>query len=256
MERNVKYIWIGAVFFIILIFMVVFIMWLNRVELDSGKYEQYYAYSTSEVDGVGINTPIRYKGISVGRVVNVSFKDIREGIIQVQMLIDSALVLQENSSVVIAQQGLAGANYLSLIQGYGEILQKNEEGRKVLNISKGGLENIINKVSTVGDEAQHLLKNINRAINEENTQTLNASLKDIRDTIQNLKSISQQIDARIKNDEYNMREILLPTLLQLQGSLQDMSKFFRDASYFLDKVDKNPYDSFFGKEAKNIESKN
>nr|WP_317404006.1 MlaD family protein [uncultured Helicobacter sp.] len=253
MERNVRYVWIGAVFFIILILMVLFVLWLNRFELDSAKYTRYYAYSADEVSGVGTNTPIRYKGISVGRVQSVSFKDIKSGVIAITMLIDSKLEIKQNAKVIVASQGLAGANYLSLIQGEGEILQADEDGNKVIMLDKGGLDKILGKAGEISEDITALLANLNRTFNEENLNNLTEMIKELRSSTSSLASLSAQMDRNMKNGEYNVREILTPTLLQLQGSLQDMSRFFNTATRFVDKVDKNPYDSLFGKQ--NTESK-
>ena len=97
---------------------------------------------------MGANTPIRYKGISVGRVQSVGFKDIKSGVIAITMLIDSKLEIKQNAKVIVASQGLAGANYLSLIQGEGEILQANEQGDKVIMLDKGGLDKILGKAGS------------------------------------------------------------------------------------------------------------
>ncbi|WP_104743095.1 MlaD family protein [Helicobacter cinaedi] len=248
MERNVRYVWIGAVFFIILILMVLFVLWLNRFELDSAKYTRYYAYSADEVSGVGANTPIRYKGISVGRVQSVGFKDIKSGVIAITMLIDSKLEIKQNAKVIVASQGLAGANYLSLIQGEGEILQANEDGNKVIMLDKGGLDKILGKAGELSEDITILLTNLNSTFSKENLANLTEMIKELRSSTNSLASLSAQMDRNMKNGEYNVREILTPTLLQLQGSLQDMSRFFNTATRFVDKVDKNPYDSLFGKQ--------
>ena len=248
MERNVRYVWIGAVFFIILILMVLFVLWLNRFELDSAKYTRYYAYSADEVSGVGANTPIRYKGISVGRVQSVGFKDIKSGVIAITMLIDSKLEIKQNAKVIVASQGLAGANYLSLIQGEGEILQANEQGDKVIMLDKGGLDKILGKAGELSEDITILLTNLNSTFSKENLANLTEMIKELRSSTNSLASLSAQMDRNMKNGEYNVREILTPTLLQLQGSLQDMSRFFNTATRFVDKVDKNPYDSLFGKQ--------
>ncbi|CUU40966.1 MlaD family protein [Helicobacter typhlonius] len=250
MERNVRYVWIGAIFFIVLICMVVFVLWLNRFEVDSKKYAQYYAYSSNEVSGVGTNTPIRYKGISVGHVRDVKFKDIVSGIIEVDMLIESSLPIRENAKVIVSSQGLAGANYLSIIQNEGEILQINSEGKKVLEFDKGELDKILAKAGELGDNVDLLLKSVNSVFDEGNIGEISLLLKDLRTSMDSMQSVAKQLDTQMQNGEYNIREILTPTLFALQSSLQDMSAFFTKASAFLDKVDKNPYDSFFGKESK------
>lgn len=253
MERNVRYIWIGSIFFIILFCMIAFVLWLNRFELDSAKYEHYYAYSFDEVGGVGTNTPIRYKGISVGRVLNVDFKDIKEGVIQVSMLIDSQLVIKENAKVVVSSQGLAGANYLAIIQGEGRPIQNDVDGRKILELDKGSIEKIMAKASELSDDLSLLMKNLNKTFSEENLKNITQSIVQLHHATASFQSIADQMDRNIKRGEYNLREILTPTLLQFQGSLQGMNRFFDSASQFVEKVDKNPYDSLFGKQ--NTESK-
>lgn len=254
MERNVRYVWIGILFFVVLILMIAFVLWLNRFEVDSTKYTRYYVYSSDEVSGIGVNTPIRYKGISVGRVRDVKFKNIKEGIIEIQMLLDSNLPVRENAKVVVSSQGLAGANYLSLTQGSGEILKENDEGKRVIALDKAGFDKIIEQASELGSNVDLLLKNTNRMFDENNGE-IHLLLRDLHTTIVYLQKVSEQLHTQMKDGEYNMREILTPTLFQLQGSLQDMSDFFTKASAFLDKVDKNPYDSFFGKESKNTKDK-
>lgn len=253
MERNVRYIWIGGIFFVILVCMIFFVLWLNRFELNSAKYEHYYAYSFDEVGGVGTNTPIRYKGISVGRVLNVDFKDIKEGVIQISMLIDSQLVIKQNAKVVVSSQGLAGANYLSIIQGDGQPIQTDSDGRKVLELDKGSIEKIMAKASELSDDVSLLMKNLNKTFNEESLHNIAQSIEQLRQATASFQSIANQIDRNIKNGEYNLREILTPTLLQFQGSLQGVNRFFDSATQFVEKVDKNPYDSLFGKQ--NTESK-
>lgn len=254
MERNVRYVWIGVLFFIALGLMIAFVMWLNRFEVDSARYTQYYAYSSDEIGGIGANTPVRYKGISVGRVKSVAFRDIKEGTIQIEMLIDSQLLVRENARVVISSQGLAGANYLSLIQGEGKALEKNNEDRMVIELDKGSLDKIMSKAGELSDDMAALLKNLNNTLSDENLKEIAILLKSLEQSAHNLNNLSIEVNKNMQNGEYNMREILTPTLFELQKSLQDMSRFFNNASIFLDKMDKNPYDSLFGKR-KNTESK-
>lgn len=91
---------------------------------------------------------------------------------------------------------------------------------------------------------------MNSVFDEGNIGEISLLLKDLRTSMDSMQSVAKQLDTQMQNGEYNIREILTPTLFALQGSLQDMSAFFTKASAFLDKVDKNPYDSFFGKESK------
>lgn len=248
MELNVRYVWIGFLFFLTLIFMIIFILWLNRFELDSSKYHIYYAFSKDEINGVGVNTPIKYKGISVGRVLEVDFKDIKQGIIQVKMLLDSSLDIRQGATIVVSSQGLAGANYLNLIQGSGKLLESSSE--RILEIDKSSLEKILSGAGKLSDDVNEILKNTILFVNEKNAQELSLMLKEIRASLEHLSSISALLDKNLKKGEYNLREMLFPTLLQIQSSLQDMSKFFNKASHLVEKIDKEPYESIFGKSKK------
>lgn len=247
MERNVRYISIGIVFFAIVIGFVFFVLWLGRFDFNSSGSSTYYIYTQDEVSNIGVNTPVKFKGIGVGKVSDVRFENYNTGLVKITLTIDSGLEVREDSYLSVGSGGLAGANYLALSQGE----SANLNTTKILELKKGGLDVLLQKVEDIGDRTASLMTSLT---NEENLKNLNEILanlskisKDIAQATNKLDSITHRVDNNFKNGQYDLRAIISPTMLQLESSLLEMDNFFAKATRLVDKIEQSPYDSIFGK---------
>ena len=247
MERNVRYVSIGVVFFAIVIGFVFFVLWLGRFDFNANSEGTYYIYTQDEVSNIGVNTPVKFKGIGVGRVSDVRFEDYNTGLVKITVIIDAGLEVREYSYLSVGSGGLAGANYLALNQGE----SKNLNTTKVLELKKGGFDILLQKVEDIGDRTASLMTNLT---NEENLKNLNEILanlskisKDIAQATHRLDSIAHRVDSNFKDGQYDLRAIISPTMLQLESSLLEMDNFFAKATKLVDKIEQSPYDSIFGK---------
>ena len=75
----------------------------------------------------------------------------------------------------------------------------------------------------------------------------NIRLKDMAQITKRLDSITKAVDTNLQSGQYDVRAILNPSLLQLQDTLLQVDRFFSKATHLVDKIEKNPYDSLFGK---------
>lgn len=253
MERNVKYVSIGVVFLAIVIGFCVFVLWLGRFDFNASKYHTYYVLTQDEVSSVGVNTPIKFKGIAVGKISDVGFEDLAQGIIKITLAIDSSLQVREDSYITISSSGLAGANYLAFYQG--QSTQPNTS--HIIELKKGGLDVLLQKVEVIGDKSLDVMSNISELTNPQTIQNIQNTLlylsqisQDITQITKRLDSITRVVDTNLQAGQYDVRAILNPSLLQLQETLLQVDQFFSKATHFVDKIEKNPYDSLFGKQKK------
>ena len=75
MERGVNYIFIGLCFIATLIGLVVFIFWFGGNDEFGNSVKKYKAYSKVAVAEIKPGSSIKYKGINVGKITNINFKD-------------------------------------------------------------------------------------------------------------------------------------------------------------------------------------
>lgn len=250
MERNVKYLSIGIVFLGIVIGFCVFVLWLGRFDFSTDKYNTYYILTQDEASSVGINTPIKFKGIAVGKIADVGFEDLTQGIIKITLALDSNLEVREDSYVSIASSGLAGANYLAFFQG--NSTQPNTS--HIIELKKGGLDVLLQKVEAIGDKSLNVMNGISDLTNPQTIANLQDTFlylsqisQDMARITKRLDSITKIVDVNLQAGQYDVRAMLNPSLLQLQDTLLQIDHFFSKATHLVDKIEKNPYDSLFGK---------
>jgi len=68
MSNKVNFTFVGIVILTILIFMFVFIVWLGRPN-NKENFTKYYIYFNESVAGLNIKSPVKYKGVNVGKSV-------------------------------------------------------------------------------------------------------------------------------------------------------------------------------------------
>ncbi|MCI6313052.1 MlaD family protein [uncultured Helicobacter sp.] len=250
MERNVKYVSIGIVFLGIVIGFCVFVLWLGRFDFGVSKYKTYYILTQDETSAVGVNTPVKFKGIAVGKIDSVSFEDLAQGVIKITLSIDSNLEVREDSYISIASSGLAGANYLAFYQGQSPQLNTSH----IIEFKKGGLDILLQKMQAIGDKGLSVLSGVSELTSPQTIENLQKTLlhlsqmsQDMAHIMKRLDSITASIDTNLQSGQYDFRSMLNPSLLQLQETLLQADHFFSKATHLVDKIEKNPYDSLFGK---------
>lgn len=252
MERNVKYVSIGIVLVCIVIGLCFFILRLGRFDFAASSHKTYYIYTQDELGSIGVNTPVKFKGIGVGKVSSVDFADLSRGQIQIAITLDSALKIKEGAFLSITSSGLAGANYLALTQGDGAIKDGN-----TIELRKSGLDTLLQKAASISDKADEIISNIIKTTNQHNLDNLSELLETLKIVGSNLNTLTKRLDSLVskidenfENGQYDVRAILNPTMLQLQDMLSQMNTFFSRATHLVEKIDKNPYESIFGKQKK------
>ncbi len=87
MTQRVSYITLGAVVFFSAIFIFIFAFWLHHKH-DSADLNPYLIFFHSSVSGLSKGSAVKYKGINVGIVedISISEKDIEE--VRVEVSID------------------------------------------------------------------------------------------------------------------------------------------------------------------------
>ena len=250
MERNVSYSAIGFLFIATMFFILAFIFWGDKINSDSG-YKTYYLYSQKEI-GVREDSPIRYQGINIGRVKKIGFKKDNIGTVQVDMLIDKNIPIRKDAYIVADSQGLAGINFLSLKQqNSGDVIGESDE--PVIRLGQNTFDKIIDRVDSASGDAQAILNNLGSIFSTQNAETISKILDSLNSGLYGLESTKGEIDVLMKNlnkkldnGEFDIKAIMMPTLIELESNLQEMNRVLNKGSIFLDRLEENPYNTIFG----------
>ncbi len=253
MERNVNYTLIGAIFCILTIAMIAFIFWIGRFGIDERRVKIYKVYTQDEVSGISTNTPVKFKGITVGNVVGMGFKKGEIGTVQIDVAINKKIPVREGSDLIIDSDGFVGMNYLNLRQNEkGKIIENDDEA--TLFLTKNTLGKILESAAGMSSDLQEIVNNVKVVADSKN-------LADIRDMLLSLEGTKQHLDATLVSankllkdldqallkGDFNFKEILVPILNRSNMSLQILNTFLEKGNHFMDRLERDPYETLLGK---------
>lgn len=259
MERNINYTVIGSIFFAVVVCMVIFIFWIGRIGVDDSKYQAYEVYTDKEISGISINTPVKYKGITIGSVTSIGFDKDKLGTVKIGLNISSSIPIRKNSMVTPDSDGLAGLGYLSLEQSKdGSFIGKDDP--HILNFKQNFMGKIASQADEVTKELLDVLKNIKDLTDTQNIKSisniirsldsLSTTLAETKDEINGLSKNSNlllsNLNSKIEGGEYDVKKMLNPVIIELETGLKNMNQFFEKGSGMLEKFDNDPYNTLFG----------
>lgn len=271
MERGVNYIFIGACFMLSLIGFVVFIFWFGESGFFKDEVRIYKSYTKRPL-AIKADSLIKYKGINVGRVQNINFKDNNFEEIEITLEIRKDLPIKANSTLRVEQSGILGASFLALIQN-----EKSTEIAKdgaVLMIGGDSMSQIMDAIPSIAGKVDYLLDSANGVLSEENAKNLTAILlsvneaakninilaqslsrntQDIEKIIANVSKIAQSteqitntLNAKVAQGEYDLRSTIAPALGAIEGAMNELNAFAKNGSVLIQNLEQNPYNTIFG----------
>lgn len=271
MERGVNYIFIGACFMLSLIGFVVFIFWFGESGFFKDEVRIYKSYTKRPL-AIKADSLIKYKGINVGRVQNINFKDNNFEEIEITLEIRKDLPIKADSTLRVEQSGILGASFLALIQN-----EKSTEIAKdgaVLMIGGDSMSQIMDAIPSIAGKVDYLLDSANGVLSEENAKNLTAILlsvneaakninilaqslsrntQDIEKIIANVSKIAQSteqitntLNAKVAQGEYDLRSTIAPALGAIEGAMNELNAFAKNGSTFIQNLEQNPYNTIFG----------
>ncbi len=223
---------------------------------DHTEQREYRILSEIPVSGLNSQAAVRYRGVTVGRVQDITLDPTNPNRIFINIAVDATLKLNKDTYAELASQGLTGLSYIEMDSpGTNNAplddtpIPLRQSGMKKMMESGMG---IIEKTAKLEENADKLLTSLNRLLTEENTRKI-ASL------LENMERSSAALEPLLKSsqhtsdkagkllDEINPRELSAtldavrqaslsaretaetarPTLLQVQKSLAEFERMSR-----------------------------
>jgi phospholipid/cholesterol/gamma-HCH transport system substrate-binding protein len=190
METRASHIAVGAFVLVLFVGLMGFVAWLSRYSGDE-TYAYYDILYSGDVTGLNEDGPVRYRGITVGRVAEMQIDPENFEQVRITIEVDATTPLRADSFATIEPQGITGVLYVLLSggsEGAGPLPVTTEPPYPVIPSRPGKLAQIFESVPETLARATVLLEQITLLFSEENRNA-------ITDTLANLESISGKIDA-------------------------------------------------------------
>lgn len=147
--------------------------WLGGAHIAESEYEILSRYP---VHGLNPQATVRYRGVDVGRVSDIRIDPADPQAIAISILVDSRLQLTRGCFADLASQGLTGLSHIELDDSgqdktplaRSKIPMRESELSQLMNSGK----ELISKTGQLEEDADRLLKSLNRLLDERTTQKI------------------------------------------------------------------------------------
>ncbi|OEK07682.1 ABC transporter substrate-binding protein [Flavivirga aquatica] len=216
---------------LVLLGVILFIFGFNYLKgqnlLDSSR--TYYAVYDN-VEGLIPSTPVTISGLSVGKVVNISFKEDNSGKILVKLLVDSEFQFSKNSKAELYETGLIGGKAIAIIPAF-DNAENAKSGEYLQGGLKAGLTDLLGqkltplqgKIEKMMTSADILLSNLNDVFDAKTKENLKISIAELSTTMRSFKNTSVSLNQIIKGNQNNIDKVL-SNANKLTGDLSNITE--------------------------------
>ncbi len=179
MNNKVNYTIVG--FFVLagMFLMIVFSYWLLQ-PANEKEVKTYVIYFDESVLGLNLEAPVKYRGVSVGKVTNLQIKQDNSQQVEVHISILKTTPIKVSTRAKLTSQGITGLSYINLTMGDNSapLLEiSNGDKYPVIKTIPSFFETIEKSFGNVSTNLSKTLSGTQKLLNEENQQQIKLLLK-------------------------------------------------------------------------------
>ena len=239
METKVNYTIVGIFVLVFSMALIAGVVWLGAGAEYRKSYNDYHVYMNESVAGLNLNAPVRYRGVSVGRVKEISIAPDKQESVRLLLEIESGITIRESTVATLRSQGLTGIATIELSGGDAQspVLEaKNGEKYPVIRSAPSLMTRLDATITPILTNLNESIGRLNDTLSEKNRADLSRILSDLAKLSDILARRSNEIDSGVidaskmlANGEKASES--LPQLIQRLGKTADeFEKMAKDAS--------------------------
>jgi phospholipid/cholesterol/gamma-HCH transport system substrate-binding protein len=209
MNNRVNYTFVGSFVLVGIILILSLSYWMLRPS-DDAKISQFNIYFDESVLGLNIDAPVKYRGISVGKVTHLKISPNNSEQVEVHISILSSTPIKESTVARLTAQGITGLTYINLTLGKEsspELKKKAGERYPTIKTVPSFFENMEQSLDGLSIDLTKTLMGTHKLLNDKNqveianilknsaslSEKLNKLLDD--ETITHLQKASENLDS-------------------------------------------------------------
>jgi phospholipid/cholesterol/gamma-HCH transport system substrate-binding protein len=178
---------------------IVVVYWIGHFERERNIY---YVSTRKSVSGLNPESTVFYRGIAVGKVLDVHFDPNDSGTILVPIEVDKSIVLSKGVYATLQLKGVTGLTQIDLEDAdqLGVRLPPGDDPANRIPL----MPSLADKLMTTGEDilkkAEHIMARLSVFLSDENE-------KNVSDTLSNLKSLSDKLNQLQKSVDKALAEV-------------------------------------------------
>lgn len=250
METEQHYFRVGVYIVALTAGLMLFAAWLMSDGIDdSNDYRIYFAESVS---GLSLGSPVKYRGVNVGQVMDIAIdkKDPR--------YIRTTVAIRDDTPVTVGMvaslklQGITGAVYVELSGGQPgaqDLAESQPKNRvPVIPSEASSINAIMMQLPQIMDKLSHFADQLAKLSTDENIAQFSETLSNLHALTGNLNGLTSDTRKVLRNTKGNIIE----STEQMNATMGNLRKASRDISNVTDRVEEDPSSLIFGPDEEGI----
>lgn len=210
METKVNYTIVGVFVLLLGAALIGGILWLSAGSKYNNAFDVYVAYLSESVSGLNVNAPVKYRGVEVGRVLEIALDPENPQRVRLMLGITHGTPIKTDTVATLRLQGLTGIAYVELSGSTREAppLTANP-GQKYPVIATGPslLARLDTAVSDLLTNLNGTAQNVNAILDEETRQSFKQALRDISRVTRTIADNREEIESGIHDAAQAAKEL-------------------------------------------------
>lgn len=165
-------------------------------------YQRYLVYMTDSVSGLNVDAPLKFRGLDVGKVEQISLDSENPERIRLLLLVQQGTPVKEDTVASLEYQGLTGIASVNLTGGRADSpALKRQEGEEypVIIARSSIFSNLDMTLSELLSNLIQTSSSINELLNAQNRANVARSIENIAALTDKFEAQSRQLDTIIEN---------------------------------------------------------
>ena len=159
------------------------VLWLGSGRLSQKQYGTYLAFFTVSVSGLNLHAPVRFRGVAVGSVREISLDPANPERVRLVLEVEQGTPVKEDSVAILGVQGLTGLAYVELsggTRGSPELRAGPDEPHPVIRTGPSLMRRLDTAGTTLLANLDEATRRVNDVLDKETRATLRATIADLR----------------------------------------------------------------------------
>ena len=235
MNNRVNYSLVGFLVLFSIFMMLVFGYWLLKPSQEE-EMQKYHIYFHESVLGLNLDAPVKYRGISVGKVVELKINPGNTEQVQVLVNILKTTPIKSSTVAKLTSQGITGLSYINLTLGDKDapaLLPKDGQKYAVIKTSPSLFKRLEQSIGNVTENFSETLIKTQELLNEKNQKEIALLLKN---SAEFMSRMNRTFDDETINNIHLTMDNLNSTTKQLDILMPRIDKFVTNTIEWEDKV--------------------
>lgn len=243
METDAHYFRVGLYIIALALGLTVFAVWVmsNGIK-DSREYRMYFQESVS---GLGLGSPVKFRGVNVGQVKAIAIDKSNPSLIKVNVIISGDTPVKTDTVASLKLQGITGAIYIELSGSTMEarnLVDANPNVRiPIIRSEASSITTIMSQLPQIMEKLTAFTDQMGKVMTDENMANINETLANVRDITGNMNLVLQETKGNV-----------IDASEQVSGTMTHLKRAARDINNVTDRVSENPSSLIFPPAEKGI----